>query len=125
MDEPTTQRAGDGAAEALADLITSMAGSGHLARLLDAARQPSTSPTKQSAGSLAGDILHGAEGIADFLYGDGKLRRKVYNLVETARLPHFRLGAVICARKSVLLSWIAEQESGLKKAGRRPAEFPP
>jgi hypothetical protein len=126
MDEPTTtHRASEGAAEALADLIKSMADSGHLTRLLDAARHPSTPPSKQSAGSLAGDVLHGAEGIAEFLYGDGKLRRKVYNLVETARLPHFRLGAVICARKSVLLSWIAEQEFGLKKTGRRRAEFPP
>jgi hypothetical protein len=112
MDEPTTQRAGDGAAEALADLIKSMADSGHLARLLDATRQRDTSSAKQSAVSLAGDILHGAEGIAEFLYGDRKLRRKVYNLVETARLPHFRLGSVICARKSVLLAWITAQESG-------------
>ena len=110
MDEPTTQRAGDGAAEALADLIKSIADGGHLARLLDAARHPSTPPAKQSAGSLAGDVLHGAEGIAEFLYGDGKLRRKVYNLVETERLPHFRLGAAICARKSILLAWIEQQE---------------
>jgi hypothetical protein len=125
MDDPITQRADYGAADALADLIKSMADSGHVARLLDAARHPSTSPSKQSAGSLAGDILHGADGIAEFLYGDGKLRRKVYNLVETERLPHFRLGAVLCARKSVLLAWIAEQEFGLKKAGRGRAEFPP
>jgi hypothetical protein len=125
MDEPTTQRAGDGAAEALADLIKSMADSGHLARLLVAAGHPKTSPAKQSGGSLAGDILYGADGIATFLYGDGKLRRKVYNLVETARLPHFRLGAVICARKSVLLGWIADQEFGLKKAGHSRARFSP
>jgi hypothetical protein len=67
----------------------------------------------QAGGSLAGDILHGADGIAEFLYGDRKLRRKVYNLVETARLPHFRLGAVICARRSVLLDWIQAQERAL------------
>jgi hypothetical protein len=79
--------------------------------LLDAARRQVTVSSKQP-GSLAGDILYGADGIAEFLYGDGKLRRKVYNLVETARLPHFRLGAVICARKSVLLAWIAAQERG-------------
>jgi hypothetical protein len=67
----------------------------------------------QASGSLAGDILYGADGIAEFLYGDRKLRRKVYNLVETARLPHFRLGAVICARRSVLLEWIQAQERAL------------
>jgi hypothetical protein len=111
MEEPTTQRADGGAPEALADLIKSLADSGHLARLLNAARNPCTSPTKQSTSPLAGDILHGADGIAEFLYGDRKLRRKVYNLVETARLPHFRLGAVICARRSVLLDWIQAQES--------------
>jgi hypothetical protein len=65
---------------------------------------------RAAASSLAGDILHGADGIAEFLYGDSKLRRKVYNLVETERLPHFRLGAAICARKSVLLAWIEQQE---------------
>jgi len=59
---------------------------------------------------LAGDILAGANEIAEFLFGDRKHRRKVYNLVETARLPVFRLGANICARRSVLLAWIAEQE---------------
>jgi hypothetical protein len=115
MDEATSQRAGGGAPEALADLIKSLTDSGHLARLLNAARDHVTSSRKQSESSLAGDILYGAEGIAEFVYGDGKLRRKVYNLVETARLPHFRLGAVICARKSVLLAWIATQESGKAK----------
>jgi hypothetical protein len=125
MEQPTSSPAETGAPEALADLIKSLSDGGHLARLLDAARHQVTSSAKHPVGSLAGDILYGADGIAEFLYGDGKLRRKVYNLVETARLPHFRLGAVICARKSVLLSWIAEQESGLKKAGRRRAEFPP
>jgi hypothetical protein len=65
---------------------------------------------------LAGDILHGAEGVAEFLYGDRKLRRKVYNLAETERLPHFRLGATICARKSILLGWIADQEAAQSKA---------
>jgi hypothetical protein len=110
MDEPTTQRAGDGAAEALADLIKSLRDSGQLARLLKAARHQVASSHDQRAGSLAGDILYGADGIADFLYGDSKLRRKVYNLVETERLPHFRLGAAICARKSILLAWIEQQE---------------
>jgi hypothetical protein len=110
MDEPTTQRAGAGAPEALADLIKCLSDSGQLARLLDAARRQITPSRNQPAGSLAGDILYGADGIAEFLYGYSKLRRKVYNLVETERLPHFRLGAAICARKSVLLAWIEQQE---------------
>lgn len=74
----------------------------------------SSSQPPAAQGSLAGDILYGADGIAEFLYGSAKLRRKIYNLIETERLPHFRLGAVICARKSILLSWIEAQESTAK-----------
>jgi hypothetical protein len=67
-------------------------------------------------GALAGDILYSAEQIAEFIYGDKKLRRKVYNLIETGRLPHFRLGASICSRKSSLLIWITEQENSLARS---------
>jgi len=59
---------------------------------------------------LAGDILHGAHAIAEFLYGDRKFRRKVYHLVECGLIPFFKLGSNVCARKSVLLEWIGEQE---------------
>ena len=59
---------------------------------------------------LADDVMRGAEAIADFLYGDATQRRKVYHLAETSRLPIFRLGSVLCARRSVLLHWIKEQE---------------
>lgn len=59
---------------------------------------------------LADDLLRGAEAIADYLFGDKSLRRKVYHLAETSRLPVFRLGSVLCARRSVLLAWIANQE---------------
>ena len=62
---------------------------------------------------LADDLLRGAEEIATFLFGHRKHRRKVYYLVGDAkvRLPHFKLGSIICARKSRLLRWIVEQES--------------
>lgn len=59
---------------------------------------------------FAKDLLRGAEDIAQFLYGDEKLRRKVYHLVATSNLPVFKLGSMICARKSVVLKWIADQE---------------
>jgi hypothetical protein len=64
---------------------------------------------------LGDDILRGADEIAMFLYGDAGHRRKVYNLTQSDRLPHFRLGNTICARKSVLIGWIKAQESGPKK----------
>ena len=36
--------------------------------------------------NLADDLLRGAEAIAQFLFGDKTLRRKVYHLAETSRL---------------------------------------
>jgi hypothetical protein len=61
---------------------------------------------------LSHDLLRGADEIAEFLFGDRKHRRRVYHLINDAKVgpPHFRLGAIICARKSSLLRWIAEQE---------------
>lgn len=61
---------------------------------------------------LADDLLRGADEIATFMFGNAKHRRKVYYLTgEAARgLPHFKIGSLICARKSTLLRWIAEQE---------------
>lgn len=63
--------------------------------------------------NLPNDMLEGAQAIAEFLFGpDDKARnrRRVYHIVETGRLPVFRLGSVLCARKSVLLEFIVEQE---------------
>lgn len=59
--------------------------------------------------TIADDLLHGAAAIAQFIFGDAKQRRKVYCLIESGRLPVFRLGG-ISARKSTLLAWIAIQE---------------
>lgn len=60
--------------------------------------------------SLAPDLLRGADEIAAFLFGSRKYRRRVYHLAETSRLPVFRLGTLLCARRSVLFDWIAVQE---------------
>jgi excisionase family DNA binding protein len=68
-------------------------------------------PSHQNHHTLGGDMLRGADEIAEYLYGDEKHRRKVYNLIETNRLPHFRLGSSLCARRSVLLDWITAQEN--------------
>jgi hypothetical protein len=56
------------------------------------------------------DLLRGADAIAGFLFGDEKQRRKVYHLTATSNLPVFKLGSMICARKSTLLAWIKERE---------------
>ena len=70
----------------------------------------SAPPPPPPSGKLAEDVLHGAEEIADFLFGDRRLRRKVYYLAESSRLPVFRYGARLNARRSTLLQWIADQE---------------
>src|SRR5258708_1074308 len=70
-------------------------------------------PTAQSdtPDSIADDLLEGADAIATFLFGQEGSRRKVYYLAECTKLPIFRLGSVLCARKSVLLRWISGQEN--------------
>ena len=59
---------------------------------------------------LGDDILRGADAIAEFLFGDRSMRRRVYHLVGKSRLPHFRLGTMLCARRTVIMAWIEEQE---------------
>ena len=50
---------------------------------------------------ISDDMLRGADEIAEFFYGDKEQRRKVYHLVATSNLPVFKLGSMICARRSV------------------------
>nr|WP_295831158.1 hypothetical protein [uncultured Azospirillum sp.] len=56
--------------------------------------------------SIAHDLLQGAEAIGAFM---GLDPRQVY--YQSKRLPIFKIGALICARKSTLIRWIEEQES--------------
>jgi hypothetical protein len=65
---------------------------------------------QKTPSELANDILEGADAIAEFLFGSRDARRKVYYLAECSKLPIFRLGSVLCARRSVLLSFISGQE---------------
>jgi len=97
--------------DALAGLLTRLRQDPALQALLAGAAQlPRRAPSQDA---IAGDILFGADAIADFLFGDRKFRRKVYNLVESGNLPVFRLGTGICARKSVLIEWIGRQECNI------------
>ena len=63
---------------------------------------------------LSEDLLEGAAAIAAFIFGDATKRRRVYQLAGTGRgqnkLPVFRLGETLCARKSTLRQWIANRE---------------
>jgi hypothetical protein len=75
--------------------------------------EPHLVPTDPSQG-IADDLLRGADEIAEFIFGKKGGRRKIYYLAETSHLPVFRLGAVLCARRSVLLRWISGQESRVR-----------
>ena len=61
--------------------------------------------------SLSSDLLRGAEAIAEFMFGDRNKRRLVYHLADTGRLPVFKLGSILCARRTTLIAWIEEQET--------------
>jgi hypothetical protein len=75
--------------------------------------EPHQVPNDPSQG-IADDLLRGADEIAEFIFGKKGGRRKIYYLAETSHLPVFRLGAVLCARRSVLLGWISGQESRVR-----------
>jgi hypothetical protein len=51
-----------------------------------------------------------ADEINKYIFGRRGSRRKINYLAETSRLPVFRLGAMSCAKKSVLLRCNAAQE---------------
>jgi hypothetical protein len=71
-----------------------------------------TDTTATAAGvDLGDDLLEGAEEIAKFMFRDKNKRRRVYHLAESKNpIPVFRMGSILCARKSTLLRWIAEPE---------------
>jgi hypothetical protein len=75
--------------------------------------KPFGNTTGAEPATLGDDLLHGAEAIAVFVFGNEKHRRKVYHYANDAkvRLPVFRIGNVICARKSKLIEWIEAQEA--------------
>lgn len=53
------------------------------------------------------DLLFGAKAIAAFLK---VTERQVYNLHSTTELPTFKLGAIVCARRSTIREFFAAQE---------------
>ncbi len=67
--------------------------------------------------TIKGDLLEGADEIARFMFDDPGKRRKIYHLADKAELPVFRLGTVICARKSTLMAWIESRERSAVSGG--------
>lgn len=70
---------------------------------------------------LADDLLDGAQAIADFVFPASNdveraaNRRKVYRFASSPenRLPVFRIGGRLFARKSTIRRWVERQECGL------------
>jgi hypothetical protein len=62
--------------------------------------------------TLAEDLLRGAAEISEFFYGDASPpnRKQIYHLADTGTFPAFRMGAILCARKSTLMAYIEGQE---------------
>ena len=58
--------------------------------------------------TLSDDLLQGAEEIGAFLNEDPQ---RIYKMAREGKIPTFRLGQLLRARKSTLLAWIARQES--------------
>jgi excisionase family DNA binding protein len=56
----------------------------------------------------AADLLYGVGAIATFL---GVKKRAAYHLVETNRIPHFKVGKTVCARRSKLMAALEELEA--------------
>jgi len=59
-------------------------------------------------GDLSADLLVGAKAIADFT---GFGARTVYHLAATGAIPTFKVGDLVCARKSTLIRWIEGLET--------------
>ncbi|TDR89125.1 DNA-binding protein [Enterovirga rhinocerotis] len=66
---------------------------------------------------LADDLMRGADAIRRFMFGEAKDeqqaasdRRTVYHLLTKGELGLFKIGGVVCGRKSTMLAKIAEAE---------------
>jgi hypothetical protein len=60
--------------------------------------------------TLSDDLLRGAREISLFIFGTADERRKVYHLAEAGVLPTFKMGRIICARRSSILTRMEKME---------------
>lgn len=73
---------------------------------------------------MADDLLIGAYEIAEYIYGDPNLRRKIYHLRRARRIPIFVVSSKYWAHKSTLNAWFEEQEKHGAVNLFRPAAAP-
>jgi len=63
--------------------------------------------------NMAPDVLKGADEIADFL---GENRRAVFYAISKGKIPHYRIGQNLRARRSTLIEWMSTQEAASRAA---------
>lgn len=56
---------------------------------------------------LHNDLLFGAEALALEL---GMTKRQIYHAAAAQHIPFFKIGSALCARRSTLVKWMAQQE---------------
>ena len=68
----------------------------------------------------ASDLLYGTDAIARFL---GVKPRAAFHLIETRRIPFFKIGKVVCARRTSLAAKLDELEAEAARGmtGRCPS----
>jgi hypothetical protein len=74
--------------------------------------------------AVADDILRSAKAISEFIFGDDREenRKRIYHLAAIKQLPTFRLGQILCARKSTLVAHFAAQEAQSTQGGADKTE---
>ena len=59
------------------------------------------------------DLLYGVDSISTFL---GVSKRAAYSLIERKRIPFFKIGRTVCARRSKLLAAFEQMEQQSERA---------
>jgi len=67
-------------------------------------------------GNADSDLLYGVPAIAGHL---GLTDRTVYHLHGKGKIPTFKMGKVVCARRSSLATWLSEQEAAARSGEGR------
>lgn len=65
--------------------------------------------TDSSANTRPADLLYGASAIADYL---GVTKRAAYHILAKNRIPSFKMGRTVCAKRSSIDAALAKVEEG-------------
>jgi hypothetical protein len=67
------------------------------------------------------DLLHGADQISTFMFGTPDKVRQIYHLFEKHRLPAWKAGNTLYARKKTIIAWVGSRagKTTLKRPARR------